>query len=190
MGRRNWYKPQVQRVELPTRKSDTPLVCYRAWSLVKDERGPALRSVTAGVTWDGPILRGGGPPANAIPYTFVYGTPAPNSDYGIFAYRESHGIVSIGNVWGEIEVFGKVVVHELGVRAECARIRRLLVPRTTELFHRDRSNGWTVSFVFVGANTAAPVVQRPKPEVTDETIAQLAERYQCDVAWWDGPFAK
>lgn len=173
----------------PVRKQTEPIIAYRGWQLVRDERGPALQSVTANVVWDGPILRSGGKPSDHIPWNAGVMMIGPASDpaYGIYAYREAFQVMGTGTIWGEIEVFGKVVVHERGLRAECARIRRLVIPRTTTRMPRAGPEAGYITFTF-GKWSAEPPTERRKPDVTDETLAQLAARYGCDVRWYNGPF--
>lgn len=96
-----------------------------------------LHSVTAGVRWDGPILRANAPPADYGPHH------GGSGEHGIYAYLltegprralEDRGMTAAyslgrGQSWaeGEVELFGKVVAHERGYRAEACRITRLYV---------------------------------------------------------------
>jgi hypothetical protein len=171
---------------LRTRKTDEPVVCFRSWRLVGDERGPALMSVTAKTVWDGPILRAEGPPGDVPPYYVQdvkghYHLQNEGAIHGIYAYPDPSRLIDDNYVvLGEIEAFGKVVIHEKGIRAECARIRRLLVLRPNV---RDRHRWGWVTFTFFGE-------EQPPKEIppSDEVIKKLAERYQCDVRWWGTPF--
>jgi len=51
---------------------------------------------------------------------------------GVYAFKERSGISSLGmssaHVVGEVELWGEIVEHEIGYRAEYARIRSLDLP--------------------------------------------------------------
>jgi hypothetical protein len=161
---------------LPTRRTAEPMVCYRGWRLVEDERGPALMSVTANVVWDGPILRADGPPSEIPPFH-------RSGTHGIYAYPSPNRLLEDdAAVWGEVEVFGRVIVHESGLRAENARIRRLLIRRPEVSIARQTG----AMFFRMAWGTEKP--KHKEIEATDEVLTKLAERYQCDVRWWGTPF--
>jgi hypothetical protein len=163
---------------LPTRKTTEPLVAYRGWRLVEDERGPALMSVTANVVWDGPILRAEGPPSEIPPF-------GRSGTHGIYAYPDAARLLNESQlVWGEIEVFGRVVIHETGLRAESARIRRILVRRPTAL----RYDQWFTGAAWLTAFGVKAEESRKEIAPSDDVLKKLAERYQCDVRWWGTPF--
>lgn len=171
---------------LPVRKSTEPIIAYRGWRLVNDSRGPALHSVTADVVWDGPILRANGKPSNeygsggwyVVANSMNYLVTSSDYVHGIYAYRTPERVMEEASyaVWGEIEAFGKVVVHESGIRCEAARIRRLLIPSFVPKMPRDS--------MFISFGNSPPNIP-----VSDSVLAQLAARYGCEVNWYKPPFA-
>ena len=111
---------------LPRRKSVIPFTAYRAWYLL----GGKLQSVTADCTWDGPVLRSGGKPDDKDPMSSMWGSCERNPSHGIYAFKKQTDAIytaKTDGVIGEIDLSGKVVVHESGYRAEIATIKRLLV---------------------------------------------------------------
>ena len=119
---------------------------FRCWHLGTDDAGPVLESMVVGrgdfllfgprnpskpFRWAGPVTRAEATPHNGMisrdPHVGWHdGVKGP--EMGLFAaksftpldYREAH-------VYGEVLLFGRVVVHEHGYRAEKAMIRRLVV---------------------------------------------------------------
>lgn len=158
---------------LPVRRQTGPIVAWRAWDLVVRRGQPRLRSVTAYVEWEGPILRAGGKPAERL-WLHHGAVPAMQGDYGIFAYNApDRQELLLSAVMGEVELFGRVVRHELGYRAEAARIRKLYLTREWVSF----GGSWIMSAMLHGRDIHAPC-ELP----ASFFIEPLASLYQCDVA--------
>lgn len=165
--------------KLPTRKSGDVFVCWRWWRCVMRGGEPLLQSTFKDTAWEGPIMRADKRPeqegdaglygwfrmsAPALGYDDKYPAPYFGALYypaGVGAHYPMLAEPS-QRTWypiaGEIELFGRCVVHEQGVRGEVARIKRLVV------------------------------YPRHMPFCRPETITQLADRYDCPVevgTWYD-----
>lgn len=143
---------------LPVRESETPLIGYRAWDVIKDEDRFWLKSPYQSTIWDGPILRAEKPPCAYDPHGYW---KDENHSHGIYAHNEPvwedmhtydwmRGPMFSGTAMGRVELTGRVIVHETGFRAEAARITKLVL---------------------------SPSLMKLKPE------EQLAARYACDVSY-------
>lgn len=120
---------------------------HRFWKLVHPKDGPKLMSLTQPVTWEGPVFHADKAPGlNPVPG--AAGSPE-GSIYpdALFRHKENHhGIYTLRNrkqmeaqlrrswnmqfrhshyVVGSVEMWGKVVEHENGWRAEHCIIREL-----------------------------------------------------------------
>ena len=131
---------------------------YRWW-LARHRPGTGwrLRSVTWDVWWDGPHLRAqfaprvscalGCPKWLGLPHASKR-VPAARCVCGIHAYRTERrawdrsprldafdpaGAHSLYPVFGDVAIWGKVVEHEDGYRAEHAMVRRLVVPACAQI---------------------------------------------------------
>lgn len=113
-----------------------PLIAWRLWSrhvLIRydedqkqTDRTLLLKSVTYPVSWEGPVLRADTPPKR-------------DNHHGIHAVKFPQFFLDpfyVGMGWqhafGEVELYGKIVEHEMGYRAQTAIIRSLYVPVTQE----------------------------------------------------------
>jgi hypothetical protein len=97
-----------------------PLIAWRWWSrhVLVDETGQPqelyLKSVTFPTIWEGPVLR-------------TDKLPRDQNHHGIHAVKFPYIFMDphyIGVLWenffGEVELYGKIVEHEIGYRAERA----------------------------------------------------------------------
>jgi len=110
-------------LKLPTRKSTTPLRGFRCWEF----DGEYLCSFTHNQRWEGPVLRADGPPENRRP-DVVRHDPTTQGYHGIYAYRNLNYLFPSGSydyIYGIIDMGGKVVVHEQGLRGEWCTIKLL-----------------------------------------------------------------
>jgi hypothetical protein len=123
------------------------LLGYRWWVARKRPRdGWHLRSLAMRVWWDGPHLRALTPPriwggwdGESLscfgPVRCECGIHAFNSEQLALGHGKDFGAWAIGApqddypVWGRVALWGKVVEHQDGYRAEHAMIQRLIVPR-------------------------------------------------------------
>lgn len=142
-GFRIYMESDCQPSPLPRRKATEGFAAYRTWRACRDEQGRiGLASTAHDFLWDGPVLRDADPPAEHEGFA---------GHTGIHGYKEvtralTHGVphwavvgmsplslarprltVLRGMVLGEVLLFGTVVVHEDGYRAQCAMIRSLYV---------------------------------------------------------------
>jgi hypothetical protein len=111
---------------LPVSKRVGGIVAYRGWTLTGTLDDPVLKSVAVDTEWAGPALA-----ADSKPLDHAHEAWAARTGHGIYAYKtahdffEGHGSTSL--VWGQVLLYGKVVVHERGCRAERAMIRNLVL---------------------------------------------------------------
>lgn len=91
------------------------IIGWRMWNYYKGY----LRSFSADRIW--------------APEERMTGEPSDNGSDGIWAFKEknralkkmlegSYNNESVGTVYGSVKLWGKIVEHELGYRAECAKI--------------------------------------------------------------------
>jgi hypothetical protein len=115
------------------------LAAKRPW------KGWHLRSVARQVWWDGPHLQALSPPRDVERWDGESlscfgavlnecGIHAFKSEQLALAWGRAFGAWGMGGhddypVWGTVALWGKVVEHEDGYRAEHAMIQRLIVPR-------------------------------------------------------------
>lgn len=188
---------QVRGIEglppLDVRITDEPIIGWRTWVVLREPGGaPILTSHTRRerkpVFWHGPLFQAEGrpddyqPPVSNCPNQMIHGVyawrpleaPHPGNDSFVYAIE------------GEVALFGKVVVHEHGYRAERALIRRL----------RLYPGRWTSDYEFypwlyVDGATAEPHpiyerwdAERARPgqlEPDPEIARELEARYDCEV---------
>ena len=104
---------------VPTRESVVALRGFRAWRLDADEDGPLLVSLTRDTKWSGPVQH-------------ADKRPTQDNACGIYTYHSAYQTCAHRNearvtAYGELELSGRVLVHQLGCRAERATVRRLIV---------------------------------------------------------------
>jgi hypothetical protein len=102
-----------------------PIIAWRAWSLARDGDGKIhLCSLTQPVLW--PL---GSPLCSGIEPPHYWGHAYPNP--GIFALKEP-SMIDLGNrtygIVGTVALWGKVIEHADGYRAEYAYPQHLIVP--------------------------------------------------------------
>lgn len=148
------WPPEPREPEpLPQRQSTEPIRAYRMWRLERSGTDFRLRSVTMDDLWEGPILRADAKPDERMATTWrIYPSPAGQTPhFGIFAYRLCAGALRCRDdrnqlhfhghggpyVEGEVDLLGRVVVHEAGYRAEMARVVRLYVANAPTEWYRD-----------------------------------------------------
>lgn len=116
-------KPPTK-LNLPVTKTVGAIRGFRAWRLTHDERGLALQSAHVGSVWDGPLMHDKTPPEDG----YVENWHSNTVHHGIYAAKSFKPLdYKTASVYGEVMLWGKVVVHERGYRAERAMIRRLVV---------------------------------------------------------------
>jgi hypothetical protein len=159
---------------LPVRKTSEPIRAWRSWSLAMRDGEALLKSLNQEAIWEGPILRADSKPSDRQPEVQggfkghgIYAWPlcfVEELDYSqlmplaaiwnsaLFGPKAA-GPLSLGRVEGEVELFGRVVRHQCGFRAEAARMVRLSIKRLSGELDRH------------------------------VVMASLAARYACDVTW-------
>lgn len=118
----SWFlsEPEAEGVEpVPTRKSQETILAWRAWDLAADSEGPVLQSLGSNFNWAGPVVH-------------AHTTPTQLNNAGLYAVKQEHSRELAANydeaeVFGEVQLFGTIVVCEKGYRAEHALIRSLAV---------------------------------------------------------------
>lgn len=110
----------VQRREVPQELAAEPIIAWRAWGT--DSTG-LLRPTAVGMafrdTWATRDAT-----ARCLRCLYLFGTPpGVNCGCGLYACKTEDGIR--GNphrIWGQVALYGKVIEHEHGYRAQHARI--------------------------------------------------------------------
>lgn len=134
----------------------------RGWSLRRSPgpEAPALASLIVSYEWQGPVVRAGKP--SALPGSLSYSrNSTPRPDVGFFALEpersHAHAVLSSYPSLvcvGTVSLFGRVIEHDHGYRAEGMRVDGL----------------WVVEEMLGGdADTTA-----------DEVTPELERRYRCD----------
>lgn len=156
---------------------------WRGWRLTELGGTARLRSISAVDTWDGPCFTADEPPSVAT-------TRTPS---GIHAYATPGQMQSVlrgpALVYGQVTLYGRVCVHEMGYRAEHARIDRLFLRACgrhgagnaplTGLFLLDVQR-YRVPGPYCSCDALEPQEWLSYDEL--EILAgQLGDRYQCDV---------
>lgn len=138
LRRHTWFiVPDKTSLPLPRRSSDDRIIGYRLWQLNCDDRGPVLASCSTIYFWDGPTVRNPEPPDERESY---FGMAAARRSPGFYAYStpedaNEHAAVTNAalakygttTVVGTVQLFGTVVRHERGYRAQAAIVRSLIV---------------------------------------------------------------
>jgi len=125
---------------LETRVSSTPLIGYRAFNYSEDK----ITSVIKNYHWEGPIQRNKYPPA--IMWVSMLNAQIQsesNEEVSYFSYDEAKERVgffvyktptltllhlsSSYPIYGRLSLFGTVIEHELGFRAQFVRVDKLFV---------------------------------------------------------------
>lgn len=150
---------------------EKPFVGWRAWKLEVDDHGPVLVSTYKGTRWTGPVLHAHEPPPFNKPEGGVAYGP------GIYVMKEWQDLTY--PFIGTVELWGRVVEHEKGYRAEHALV--------TGLYHmpvESYEGTWDLMSALGSAVRQTrdgyrlhPDAPEPRPEI----IKALAERYQCTV---------
>lgn len=131
--------PRQETKPLPQETVYGELRGWRAWSLINTPEGWRLKSTYAGVIWPGGIVGGENCQQNSA-QTHTCGSS------GFYAFKSKDHLfaqLSDEHIYGEVELWGSVVEHDRGYRAECMRILSLLPvskKRLDELWRKDR--GW------------------------------------------------
>lgn len=115
--------------------SRIPQICYRSWILPRSFEVLGSRHVSS--VW--PIGRGAVAECQQTPHPALHPEPAPHEPChcGLYGLFDLWRVLSLENqaedsssiVVGAVELYGRVVVGEAGVRAEKARVIALLQPR-------------------------------------------------------------
>jgi hypothetical protein len=133
----NW----LNQLEQPQRRT-APIPGLRGWRLYwhRDAGQPVLGSVVRPYLWDGPLVRDPKPPSPQSSTGF-YAFPATPE-----AFRRFMNDITVvmgwnigrycgGLVFGRVSLFGRVIEHDHGYRAEAARVDKLVIragPETNE----------------------------------------------------------
>ena len=134
---------------LPTRTVEGPLLGYRWWTIKLHKGRYVLQSLTNETLWTERTLH-------------------CENGHGIYCYKDLDLSVAHWPVYGEIEIYGQVVIHENGYRAERALVRRLWLWEAE----------WLPNFngpLNIGEHTNFKVKQFEK------AAHDLEERYECSV---------
>jgi hypothetical protein len=130
------WEMQKELIEKHTSYSTKSLIGWRVWELAHNDR---LLSITAGVSWDGPVMR---TDKNRRPVIRELGFIG--GDWGIYCYKTPNlALKYLGTnypIIGAISLSGTVIEHELGYRAQIATVRELWVtlgwPKTISLLQK------------------------------------------------------
>lgn len=120
----NWCHRESPQAELPVEKEIGAIKAYRVWGWTLDsENNPALTAVVWGTEWTGPVMVADCVPENGTANGDV------TKHHGLYATKDLRDVLESydGGVVGEVALFGRVVEHEHGFRAEKAMIRRLVL---------------------------------------------------------------
>lgn len=185
-------KIRRQEAALPHRSTTEAVVGWRAWRIARDDNGePVLMSLVKDVPWDGPVHR-------------ADQKPGLGDNYGIHSFRLTrlNTEYDTAQAEGEVLLYGKVIVFEKGIRAECAMIRRLVLYPGGWMEETRPMDMHTLVKQYMLMSLYAPY-SLPKPEVerTGRMIysyrakekaglaenaalaAALEQRYECEVAF-------
>lgn len=154
-----------------TASRDKPFVGWRAWKLDVDDDGPVLVSTYKGTRWTGPVLHAHEPPPFNKPEDGVAYGP------GIYAMKEWSDLTY--PFIGTVELWGRVVEHEKGYRAEHALVTGLYaMPVATYEEHVLSLGSFGYPHQQINRRYRLnPDAPSPRPEI----LKALAERYQCPV---------
>lgn len=155
---------------------------WRGWRLADVGNGPTLRSISAPDVWDGPCFT-----SDALPTAMRRKPP------GVHAFATPGQLQSVlrgsALVYGQVTLHGEVCIHEMGYRAEHARVDRLFLRACgrhsptpladTGLILPDSLTAQQPeSFCACDALTANEWLRYEELEFV---ASQLGDRYQCDV---------
>lgn len=103
------------------------ILAVRGWTLQwSDRRRPVLASLLVPYRWEGPVVRTGRP--SIEPGFFIFSpTEQPRPDFGFFALKPDEACAELRccpelACVGTVSLFGRVIEHEFGYRAEAARV--------------------------------------------------------------------
>lgn len=173
----------AERTEVPVRLATRPVEGWRAWRLVRMHDGsPRLMSLSARDVWEQPVFVSSTRPA----------VTGPDGASGVHAYQSPAGLSSTlqhnpnAIVYGEVSLYGRTCVHEIGFRAERARIDRLYLRACGLHQESDIAQGQgarrfpEVSGMYCGCR-ALTGQEWLSYEGLEDIAAQLSTRYECDV---------
>ena len=107
-------RPSIKIEECGVRAGE--IIAYRAWNILGND--PSLRSMYVDYIWR--------PEAQKIREK----TLNPHSGNGFHAFKTlekcKYEYPNMGTVYGEVALWGEVIEHERGYRAECARVTRII----------------------------------------------------------------
>ena len=115
-----------EQAELPVEKEVGAIKAYRVWDWVLDgDNHPKLSAVVWRTRWTGPVMVADCVPENGT------ADGAVMKHHGLYAAKDLRTVLLESgydaDVVGEVALFGRVVEHEHGFRAEKAMIRRLVL---------------------------------------------------------------
>jgi len=150
-----------RKLSLPRRKDSKGIQACRAWRLAKDKHGYALAATAVNFVWSGPVATNAGPPDERDPQDSpgYGGLPHARADgNGFHGYKkviaalehpersisfnpdpyEVDGVIYYNApVWGAVLLYGTVIVHQAGYRAQSAMIQNISIPQETLDDHPD-----------------------------------------------------
>ncbi len=119
---------QAPRPELPKQVKAGEIVGWRAWMIHATPQGYRLSSVAANAQW--------------YPGQPMTGKPTPDGQAGVHAWKSRQQAEDYArggdHVVGQVELWGKVIEHDLGYRAEFGAIKSL---DALELMHPSGASG-------------------------------------------------
>lgn len=138
---------------LPAARLERELFALRTWHLVRwaEDGGLRLASVTQQVPWHGPVFHSDRLP-EALTSSGVYAMKADQRSRDGFDWLRGPSVW----IWGWVGLYGRVMEHELGYRAEHAVIRRLRLG-------------------------VAAYLHFAQAEAIETVVRELEQRYQCRV---------
>lgn len=122
----DWAWDEVKQAELPVEKEVGAIKAYRVWEWGwDDDNRPTLKAVVWRTRWTGPVMVADCVPENGT------ADGAVMKHHGLYAAKDLRTVLLESgydaDVVGEVALFGRVVEHEHGFRAEKAMIRRLVL---------------------------------------------------------------
>lgn len=165
--------------EFPTRRQDGAILGWREWRLLRHRRTHrlALGSAFLPTVWDGPVLHAEGLGKERL-------HPWRNS--GIYACACEHAQPNpcVLPVRGHVLLYGRVIAHQYGFRAEHALIRDLCVMYSPDAPPKALPGLWydvTPSAIIYHQGYAEEFTSALTRVQAEAVAERLARRYGCEV---------
>jgi len=158
-----------------------PILAHRAWRVAHKPHDGWLRSIYAnGLSGDWAVWRPGEPHRALCRH---HDAPHSACGCGVYAAKSLPDVAGLDEGWviGEVSLWGRVVEHEHGYRAQWAQPRRLavVVPNATVWEIRVLRGGYGVAARVAAAYPTLPVAcveERSGFEITREDVLWLEEQ--------------